>query len=237
MNILAIESSSKILSVAVKKSEDACFQYQSSEQFKCEHIIELIKQALKEAKMMLSDIDYIAVGLGPGSFTGLRIGLASAKALSLSLGLKIIGVGSLDIIAANAIRNLKSSRADICTIVDAKRSSLYTAIFKCRNSDNFSLTNKLKPCLLNYRQLLNKINSKTFFLGDGILFFKDIINRKKPKFAFFTSQDLWYPKASVLADMAAQLIKKKKFSVKNRRITPIYIYPKDCQVRNEKHEK
>ncbi|MEW6008991.1 MAG: tRNA (adenosine(37)-N6)-threonylcarbamoyltransferase complex dimerization subunit type 1 TsaB [Candidatus Omnitrophota bacterium] len=221
MNILAIESSSKILSVAVRKTKDACFEFESSDQFKCEHIVELIKQALKQAKITLSELDYIAVGLGPGSFTGLRIGIASAKALSLALGIKIIGVGSLDIIAAGVSRK----EPDICVIVDAKRSNLYV------------LTNKLKVSILNYRQLLSKIRSKTLFVGDGILFFKDIISQEKPKFAFFAPENLWYPQASVLANIVAELIEKKRVSKKNKKIIPIYLYPKDCQVRNEKDKR
>ncbi len=233
MNILAIESSSKILSVAVRKGEKACFQLRSLEQFKCEHIIELIKQALKKAKLALSDLDYIAVGLGPGSFTGLRIGIASAKALSLALGKKIIGVGSLDIIAAS----INSDHCDIGVIVDAKRSNLYAAIFKGGNSGNCLLRKKLRTSLLSYQQLLSKINSKTFFVGDGILFFKEIIRRKKPKLAIFAPEEFWYPEASVLAKIAAELINKKRVSDQRRRIAPIYIYPKDCQVRNEKNKK
>ena len=229
MNILAIESSSKILSLALSSNARLCCQLKSSERFKSEHIIGLLKETLKKGGIRLSDLDYIAVGQGPGSFTGLRVGIASAKGLAHSLDLKIIGVGSLDLIAYN-IKDAKSH--DICTIVDARRGNLYAAIFRRSNSkQSLFLEKKLDYSLLTPKQLLRKISSPTLFVGDGVEIFQNAGIKEKSKLIFFASGNFWYPKASVLARVAYELIKNKK--VKKQRlgqILPIYIYPKECQI-------
>lgn len=231
MNILAIESSSEVLSVALSFKDRVKSLFESHEQFKSEHIIGLVRKTLSKARLKLSDLDYIAVGLGPGSFTGLRVGLASALGLALALDLKIIGVGSLDIIAAN-VNIGDSDIQDICTIVDARRGNVYAAIFR-------GVKKKLGYSLLNTRQLLAKINSPTLFLGDGLGEFARVIKEKRGKSVFFAPQDLWYPKASVLARMAYELINKKDSRTKKKRreILPIYLYPKECQIQNEKSKR
>jgi tRNA threonylcarbamoyladenosine biosynthesis protein TsaB len=230
MNILAIESSSKALSVAVARCGRLKSELASTKTFKNEHIINFIKKALAKARLSLSDIDYIAVGLGPGSFTGLRVGLATAQGLSLALKVKIIGIGSLDILAAGIEGRYK---ADICTIVDAKRSSVYACIFKNRNSGSSSLPDKkMKYSLLGYRQLTDKLKGAIVFVGDGLPLCENIIRTNTAIKPVFARPDFWYPKAGVLALMAQELIASNKIG--DKIILPIYLYPKECQVKNEK---
>lgn len=224
MNILSIESSSQILSVALNRDDETLNQFKSKGKFKSEHIISLIKKSLSKAKLALQDLDYIAVDLGPGSFTGLRVGIAAAKALSLVYKIKIIGVASLDCISANI-----KSRADkdICVIIDARRSNLYCAIF--RQTSNFKLTKTLSYSLLNLSQLLKKVKSPCIFVGDGLLNFQEAIRREKPNLAFFAPRSKWYPEASRLAKLSYEAIKNNKAATEN--ILPIYLYPKECQIK------
>jgi tRNA threonylcarbamoyladenosine biosynthesis protein TsaB len=234
MIILAIESSSRILSVAISKDNKICAEFISSEKFKSEQIIHLIRKVLGQAKLELNDLDYIAVGLGPGSFTGLRIGLACAKGLSLGSGLKIIGIGSLDVIAANVEDDLSVS--NVCVVVDAARNNLYVSLFeKTKLKSHFEFRRKLNYSLLTFRQLRTKIKVPTLFTGDGLVKFKELIQKGVPKKSFFADEALWYPKASVLARLAERLISSKKVKLVNRKnILPIYIYPKECQIRDGK---
>lgn len=230
MNILAIESSSKVLSVAVSSKGKLKSKLQTQEQFKSEQIIGLIKEAIDKAGLALSGLDYIAVGLGPGSFTGLRVGLATAKAISLGLRKKIIGIGSLDIIASQ----LKDSYdEDICTVLDARRGNLYAAVFKRPKKDgSLLLTKKMGYSLINFKQLLGKLKGKIVFVGDGIPLMETMLRQKKSILPLFASRNFWYPKAGILALMAQELLNKGE--VKPKPILPFYLYPKECQVRDEK---
>ncbi len=227
MNILAIESSSRILSLAIRSGAKTLSQFKSQEKFKSEHIISLIKKVLLKARLTLADLDYIAVDLGPGSFTGLRVGIAAAKALRLALKIKIIGIGSLDCIADNIERG---SGKDICVIVDARRSNLYCAIFHTTGkTPNFKLTKKLPYSLLNLRQLLKRIKSPCIFAGDGLSDYQELIKREMADLASFAPKNQWYPKADHLAKLADNLIMGGKPGTKN--ILPIYLYPKECQIK------
>lgn len=227
MNILSIESSSQILSVAIQSGGKILSQFKSREKFKSEHIISLIKKALIKAKLSLGDLNYIAVDLGPGSFTGLRVGIAAAKALALALKIKIIGIASLDCIAANIASGLDK---DICVIVDARRGNLYCAILRASGkAQNFRLTKKLSYSLLTPGQLLKRIKSACIFVGDGLLNSKELISRERADLASFAPRNQWYPKADRLAKLAYNLVKNGKSGTEN--ILPIYLYPKECQIK------
>lgn len=235
MYILAIESSSKILSVALSFKDRVQFQSRCVEGFKSEQIIRLLKKTLEKSQLKFCDLDYIAVGLGPGSFTGLRIGIATALGLAFGSYVKIIGIGSLDVIAASVS---DVDKCDICTIVDARRGNLYTALFRHLDSkQGFVLKKKMDYSLLKPGDLLARINSPTLFVGDGLLEFKDTIKRKKSRLAFFATEDLWFPQASVLARLGYESIKNKRTKDKGRgKVLPIYLYPKECQIRDEKNK-
>ncbi len=231
MNILAIESSSEILSVALSSRGSLRCQFRNSEKFKSEQIIGLVKKSLAASGLEISDLDYIAVGLGPGSFTGLRVGIATALGLAQGAALRIIGIGSLDVIAAN-VKNIRN--CDICTIVDARRDNLYTAIYQPKKlKQKLTLKKKMNYSLLKSEELLKKINSPTIFVGDGLENFKEKILKKKAKLAFFASKNFWFPRANVLCDLAFGYIKNKDNKKKaKKRLLPIYLYPKECQIRN-----
>ncbi|MBU2540643.1 MAG: tRNA (adenosine(37)-N6)-threonylcarbamoyltransferase complex dimerization subunit type 1 TsaB [Candidatus Omnitrophica bacterium] len=236
MNILAIESSSQILSVALSCKGSLRCQFRSSRQFKSEHITGLIKKSLDESGLKICQLDYIAVGLGPGSFTGLRVGIATALGLAQGAGLEIIGIGSLDLIAAN-VSGVGNS--DICAIVDARRDNLYAAIYqRPKHKKRLALRKKMDYSLLKSEELLKKINSPTIFVGDGLENFKEKLGKKKSRIASFASKNLWFPRASVLCNLALESLKNKRNINRDRnKLLPIYLYPKECQIRNAKEKK
>ena len=193
-----------------------------------ELLLPTIKKALARAKLSLKEIDYLAVGLGPGSFTGLRIGLATTKGFAAALEKPVVGLPTLDILARNA---LPADNKIVCPLIDAKRNLLFTALYKAD-------TKKLKRIsiyhLISIDELLNKIDRRTsvVFLGDGLRVYQEKLKRKLGN-SIFLKEDVWYPEAQKLIELAGELIDKGKTS-DAKRLKPIYLYPKECQIRNPK---
>lgn len=225
MNILAIDTSTKYFCLVIAKDKDILVQYHEPLGRELSRlIIPTIKKCLKKSRLALKDIDCFAVGLGPGSFTGLRIGLATIKGFALALKKPVIGLSSLDTMAYS----VNGEDKDICPVVDAKRALVYSAIYR---KQGVILRRKSRYLLVGINELLDKIKKETVFLGDAVALYRaEIANRFKQK-PCFKEEDYWYPCPEFLLALALEKIKKKEFKDAGK-IVPLYLYPKDCQVVN-----
>jgi tRNA threonylcarbamoyladenosine biosynthesis protein TsaB len=246
MNILAIETSTKRLCLGLSNQKGRIAEYNlDSEKRHTELLLPTIKKALRRLRLSLAEIDYFAVGLGPGSFTGLRIGLATIKGFSAALSKPVIGLPTLDLLADNA---LSAGGKIICPVIDAKRNLVFTALYEVGVKDK--LRRKSPYLLISIEELLKKIRSlkksvcgrripsqrvyahKTvIFLGDGLKLYQDKIRQKIGQ-AIFLNQDAWYPQPKSLIKLAVDLIDRGRLN-DAARIKPIYLYPKECQIRNK----
>lgn len=181
-----------------------------------------IKRILDTLGWRVGDIDYFACGLGPGSFTGIRVGIAAIKAMSWLANKPVVGICSLDILAANA----KDTDKPIIPAVDAKRNLIYTAIFKRKNGQ---LKRMKSYMLLNEEQLIAITPPQSIIFADALELYKEKLmrNLKEP---VFLDKDYWYPKAHNIIELALSRIKEKKWS-SALSIKPIYLYPKECQIK------
>lgn len=126
MAILAFDTSTKVLSITLAQRKKILVQYRLNINYThSEYLLPLIDDAIKIAKLSKEDIEYIGVVKGPGSFTGLRIGLAVAKGLNLSLRSKLFTYTSLEAIAANQL----GSREKVLAILPAQRGEIYGGLF------------------------------------------------------------------------------------------------------------
>lgn len=185
-------------------------------------LIPTIKRVIDTLGWRLADIDYFACGLGPGSFTGIRVGLATIKGLSFALKKPIIGISTLDILAKSAGETDKP----IVTIIDAKRNLIYGSIYKIKNGSLKRLTPYL---LLPLNEFFKKIPKNTLILGDAVGLYKEKL-LENLKGGSILDSDYWYPKAHQLIALALERIKQKRLS-NSFNIKPIYLYPKECQIR------
>ena len=223
MKILGIDTSSKYLSIAL--SEDDSIIAEHSFLLDRKHsslLIPKISQMLEENNISLSNIDAFIVGLGPGSFTGLRIGISTVKGFGIAAGKPCIGVPSLDALALN----VDEKKSIIVPVIDAKRDNLYSAVYERKNNRIIKKTNHL---LLGVNELMKKVKKEAVFLGDGIELYKNKIAQLNKR-AVFLEDKYWYPKASNLIRLGIAKIKKYKRKDLSK-LNPIYLYPKDCQVR------
>ncbi len=171
MKIFGIESSSLVASVAVVEDDVTLAEYTTN--FKKTHsqtLLPMIDQMMDMLGMDISEMDAIAVSAGPGSFTGLRIGSATAKGFGLALGKPLIHVPTLDATAYN----LCGAKDLICPIMDARRDQVYTGIY--RFEDDFTVVRGSDVMdIAELAQILNELAEPVIFLGDGVPVFKDRI--------------------------------------------------------------
>lgn len=164
MRILGIESSSLVASVAIVEDQITMAEYTVN--FKKTHsqtLLPMIDEMVKLLDIELSTIDAIAVSGGPGSFTGLRIGSATAKGLGLALNKPLLHVPTLDA----AAYNLFGASGLICPIMDARRNQVYTGIYRFERE----FQTVMEQEAMDMGELIGKLNSmgeRVIFLGDGV---------------------------------------------------------------------
>jgi len=185
-------------------------------------LIQTIKRILDALGWQVSDIDYFACGLGPGSFTGMRVGLATIKGLSWAVNRPLIGISTLDILA----RNVKNSNSPVVPVIDAKRNSIYCTVYKNKNGRMERIKSYM---LLNEKEFFRKVEADSIILGDALGLYQDSILRNI-KGATILDKDYWYPKARNIIGLSLERIRDKKFD-NPFDIKPIYLYPKECQIR------
>lgn len=227
MNILAIDTSTKYLCIGISKDSKLVVDYNIDVgRQQSRDLLPILKGLLSRARLEIFDIDVFGIGLGPGSFTGLRIGFSSIKGLNFAFKKPVVGISSLETICCNAI-NLKASL--FCPIVDARRNLVYASIYKRENS---GFRTVLPSLLIEPRRLVNLIKEDVIFMGDGLTLYKGIIkDRIKTGFRFLPDK-YWFPRANNLMRMVCDKIKDAN-SLRSfqKRIFPVYLYPQECQVR------
>lgn len=230
MYLLSLETSTKIFSLAVSRDEKVLrFRNIRTARILESSIITSIDGLLVSCKLGFKDIDTLAIGLGPGSFTSLRVGLSTIKAFALSSGKKVVGIGSLDVIASG----VAGEQADeICVIVDARRGKVYAAVY------DGQLNRKTDYLLTTIEDVLTRVQGTTLFVGDGVSLYRQHIeaaykdyHKNQPTLcrAIFAAEKFWYPQSKELAKLALKRIKHKEFD-NPVALTPVYLYPQDCQV-------
>jgi len=206
--ILAVDTSSHVLALALSEGRDKLWEINETQQFRhIELIMPLIESGLKECKWTLRDVDIIVCGLGPGSFTGLRVGIAVVKALALAGGQKIVTVSSLDVIAHGCNKD-----CELGVLIDARREKIYYAQFVIKKG---VVCQKGKDSLISCHQLISRINkrsSKILLAGDGIRSYGKSIKSECPKKVIFAREDLWYPHGSSIVESAQSKIKKNEYT-------------------------
>jgi len=225
MKILGIDTTSKFLCIGLY-DDGKIFGYNLElGKLQSSLLVPTIKRILEALKWRLQGIDYFACGLGPGSFTGIRVGLSAVKGLSWSLNKPVIGVPSLDALARNAVE----FNGWLIPVIDAKRSLIYCGIYK----NTKGILKKAGPyMLLNKEELFKKAKPGSIFFGDALGVYKQEITKFVPGAACL-ERDYWYLKPHNLIISALEKLKNKEIT-DTFRVKPIYLYPDECQIKNQK---
>ncbi len=164
MLILAFESSAKAASVALLDGDRLISQYsQCSGLTHSRTLLPMAEDMLKNAEMSINDVDLIAVAHGPGSFTGIRIGVSTVKGLAWAAGKPCTGVSTLEAMAWHGV----SHGGYICPVMDARRSQVYNALFEIRDGKPHRLCPDRPIALSELAEEVRSLNAPVFLVGDG----------------------------------------------------------------------
>jgi tRNA threonylcarbamoyladenosine biosynthesis protein TsaB len=207
MKILAIDSSGLVASAAIIEDENMVAEYTIN--YKKTHsqtLLPMIDEIVKMTDTDLNSIDAIAVAGGPGSFTGLRIGSATAKGLGLALNKPLIHIPTVDGLAFN----LYGTDKIICPIMDAKRNQVYTGLYEFMNTQFNILEAQMA---VSIDQLINKINTigrTVIFVGDGISVYAEQIQNQITVDYSFAPAHLNKQRASSVGTLAKSYFEEGK---------------------------
>lgn len=222
MNILALDTSSRHFSLAVvKDGKTLRFRNIVLKKVLSDSIMPAIGGILKKAGLTIADLDGFAVGLGPGSFTSLRVGLATVKGLAFATGKPVAGVPSLDVLALNG-----AGDGQICVVCDAKRNLVYACLYQKKGA---VLRRKGKYLLTDIGNVLKQVKGDVTFVGDGIPLFRAVIEKTAGIKPHFAGEKQMYPQAKCLAALAMERFEAKEYDAAGS-LVPLYLYPQDCQV-------
>lgn len=175
MKILAIDSSGLVASVAWLEDDTLVAEYTVN--YKKTHsqtLLPMIDELVRMTEQELAEIDAIAVAEGPGSFTGLRIGAATAKGLGLALDKPIVGVPTVDALAYNVF----GYEETICPLMDARRNQVYTGLYRFCAEELVTLQPQNVMALSEIIAQVNALDKPVIFLGDGVEVYKEQIKEQ-----------------------------------------------------------
>lgn len=227
MNILAIETTGAEASVALIDENGKVFENVSTQKLNhLQNLMPMMDDLLKKCRLSIGDVSYIAVSEGPGSFTGIRIGVASARALAQALEIDTISVPTL----TSFLYNVPDYRGVICPIFDARRSQVYSGAYRWTSAEAY--VQLIPDGAYELAELLDKVSSlpegetgliegkkEITFFGDGvpvyreeILNWQDLSSNDNIR-VLFAAEEVNLQKASSIARLGVELCQKGKIKV------------------------
>ncbi|MCK9390938.1 MAG: tRNA (adenosine(37)-N6)-threonylcarbamoyltransferase complex dimerization subunit type 1 TsaB [Syntrophales bacterium] len=199
MNILALDTSGVTASVAILQDETVLAEmFLNLSRNHSEILLPTIDYLLIATGLELRAIDVFACTVGPGSFTGIRIGVGTIKGLALAVDRPIVGLSALEVLAMNVI----GFQRKICPMIDARREQVYTGLYDDNGPDE--LTNIVPERLINANDFLELIVGETVFIGTGAVKYRDIIQRRLSGKAYFVVGHLHQVHASAVGVLAGR---------------------------------
>lgn len=207
MKILGIDSSGLVASVAVIEDDNLLGEFTMNYQkTHSQTLLPMLDELAKMIELDLNTLDAIAVSGGPGSFTGLRIGSATAKGLGLALEKPLIHIPTVDALAYN----ICGHQDMVCPLMDARRNQTYTGLYAFRGNEMQTL---LAQCAVGINEIVEKINEKdraVVFLGDGVPVFEAYIKEHVTVPYTFAPAHINKQRAAAVAALGAVYYKEGK---------------------------
>lgn len=173
MKVLAIDTSSSVAGIAVIDEQGLIAEYMLNDgQTHSRKLVPMLKELFESLRMTSSDIDVFAAVTGPGSFTGIRIGVTTIKALAYAVQKPVAGVTSLDALAG-AVTALGDTI--ICPMIDARNNQVYTALYIMRNGVPSNISGYLGIHVSELAKKLEEARSNVIFTGDGSALHRDFL--------------------------------------------------------------
>jgi len=227
MKILAIDTSTSMATVALAVDEkvvaESCF---NSDRTLSARLIPEIMRILEITGVAVADIDLFASSIGPGSFTGVRGGVATFQGLALATGKQCVGFSSLALLAMN----FPFSSHPVCSLLDARKSEVYAALFDCSAA---LPTPIMSDCVMSptrfFDQLCSATDKHILFAGEGALRYRELIAERMPARAIFAPFQLQISRAANATMLALDLFRRGE-SVEPSALLPVYLRASDAEI-------
>jgi tRNA threonylcarbamoyladenosine biosynthesis protein TsaB len=224
MKVLGIDTSTSCGSVGLIDNGEVISDYLLNvPATHSQRLLGAIELVLSEAGCPIENLDGWAIALGPGSFTGLRIGVSTVKGLAFATGKPVAGVSTLDVLASQ----IAPTPYLICPVLDARKKEVYTAFYRFekglikRQSDDQAI----KP-----EDLVRRIKEQTIFLGDGARIYRDFFLNSLSTLALFPSPPLHLSHGSMVAKLGSELLQRGQ-CLDLSTFAPIYVRPSEAEMK------
>ena len=224
MKILSITSSSVICGVAILEDEKVIKEVNLNNGLThSETLMPLIRQVLDDSNLSLQNIDLLAIDIGPGSFTGIRIGIATVKAFTDSLNIPCVGINSLEGLCLNV-----SFSGIICSLIDARRDNVYSEILENIDGNYLIRRNASFENIADLLQELKQINPEysITFVGNGATKNKETILKYLPNSSFIENNELYAKNIGILGY-------RNKSNPDYLKIEPLYLRKSEAEQKME----
>jgi tRNA threonylcarbamoyladenosine biosynthesis protein TsaB len=224
MRVLGIDTSTPCGSIGLIEGEQVLCEYSVNRKMShSERVLKTIDRVLEDSGISIGDVDGFAISRGPGSFTGLRIGVSVAKGLALATGKRVAGVSTLAALAQNA----RYSPHLICPLLDARKGEVYAALY--RNTEKNGLTKFAPEMAVKPIDLLERIEGEALFLGDGVYTYGDLIRHKLGDRAHIAPSPFNFVHGAVVAQLGRQRLEKGEY-LDLEGFTPQYLRKSDAEL-------
>jgi tRNA threonylcarbamoyladenosine biosynthesis protein TsaB len=225
MKILSIETSTMLGGVAIvdEKTGLVAETRLNVKTTHSERLMTVIDHVLEQSEIGLDSIDAFAVAIGPGSFTGLRIGLSSAKGLSYATGKPIVAVPTLEAFAYN----FPYCSYPVCLMLDARKGEVYAAVFKWEGG---AFRNVLEDTSIRSEDLLGRFEGAVLFAGEGALIYRSTITEVMKERAVFASPEKMVPSPANVAVLGLAKAMRGEFTDAPAAV-PRYIRKSEAEVK------
>ena len=227
VRVLAFDTSTQVGSVSIIERDALVAEYTLNlGSTHSERLMPMVDRLLEDAGFALSGFDGLAVAVGPGSFTGLRIGISTAKGLALSAGLPIAPVPTLDALAAT----LPFASFPVCPILDAKKDEVYTSLYAWSGD---GLERRWEYLAISPEELVERLEADVIFVGDALQSLRQLLSERLGDRAHFAPLTHRLPAAARVAELGMKLLAEGK-GVAPDGLVPLYIRSSEAELRRRR---
>lgn len=231
MNLLLMDTSGPVAGVSIIKNDQVVYEAMAVNQFTHSvSMMPMVEEALNHAGMTLDEMDALAVTVGPGSFTGVRIGVSTVKGMAHGANKPCIAVDALEAMAYSA----PCFDGVVCPIQDARAGQVYGAAFRWENGKIQRLMTDTAIRLEDYLTQIKELGQRFWFVGDGLNRYKDSIAQLMGEKAVFAPAAMSYLRP---ASAAAAALDHREEAVDYLTLAPLYLRAPQAQRERERREK
>ena len=231
MNLLAVDTSTSTGGVALVLDDKVVAALAvTTKRTHAKRLMVGVDTVLRMARMHITQCDGYVVTLGPGSFTGLRIGISTIKGFGFATGKPIAGVSTLDVLA----HPFSGIPQPVCPMIDARKEQVFTALYKHDEKKGWGV--QVREAAVHPLVWLEHIHEPCLFVGDGAVAYRTLIEKQLGKRALFASPCQNTPRADVLAEIGLHRFKQGRVS-DAAQIVPHYLRKSDAEIMREQLQK